>query len=257
MKYLFSAILSLVLAAPCFADQLNVVVVFDGSGSMGETFSKSSDRITKMDAAKAALIQILSQLPANSNLGVVVFSNSIDGWLINLGPVDKKELAAKINSVQDGGGTPLGKYMRIGANALLELRAKQKHGTYKLIIVTDGESSDDAETPLSGKYGILSKGIKVECIGVDMRSNHSLATKVPYRSAESAEQLKSAVKAVLAESTGKNDHSEDYDMIAPLPPEVAAAALQALSEYDNEPIGQKPKGAVSLNSSSGSTVGRY
>ena len=255
MKYLLSAILSLVLTTPGFCSQQNIVVVFDGSGSMGDRFSKSKERITKMEAAKKALIQLLSELPANTNLGIIVFSNNHNGWLVKLGPVDKANLKQQILSVHEGGGTPLGKYMKDGANALLELRAKQKSGIYKLIIVTDGESSDDAETPLTGQYGILSKGLRVEAIGVDMSSKHALATKVPYQSAESAEQLTSAVKNVLAESTGKNDHSEDYDLIAPLPPEVAMAALTALSEYDNTPIGQKPKHGVSSNSGSSSGSG--
>lgn len=251
MKYLLTAILSLVLATPGFCAQQNIVVVFDGSGSMGERFSKSKERITKMEAAKKALVQILNQLPANTNLGIVVFSSSHNGWLVKLGPIDKTNLTNHIMSVREGGGTPLGKYMKDGANALLELRAKQKSGIYKLIIVTDGESSDDADTPLTGQYGILSKGLRVEAIGVDMSAKHTLATKVPYQSAESAEQLTAAVKNVLAESTGKSDHAEDYDVIAPIPPEVAMAALMALSEVDNEPIGQKSKHGVSLGDSSG------
>jgi hypothetical protein len=255
MRYLLTVILSLVLVSPGFCDQLNLVVVFDGSGSMASRFSKSNDRGTKMDAAKKALVQILNQLPTNTNLGIVVFSSSHNGWLVKLGPIDKTNLTNQINSVNEGGGTPLGKYMKDGANALLELRAKQKSGVYKLLVVTDGESSDDAETPLTGKYGILSKGLRVEAIGVDMSSKHSLATKVPYRSAENAEQLTTAVKAVLAESTGKNDHSEDYDLIAPIPPEVAMAALVALSEVDNEPVGQPPKSGISSGSDASGGVG--
>jgi len=263
MRYLLTAVVSLVLASPGFCqnplpEQLNLVVVFDGSGSMGDRFSKSADRGTKMQAAKKALVQILNQLPANTNLGIVVFSSSNNGWLVKLGPIDKTNLTQQINNVREGGGTPLGRYMKDGANALLELRAKQKSGVYKLLVVTDGESSDDIETPLTGKYGILSKGLRVEAIGVDMSGKHSLATKVPYRSAENAEQLTSAVKAILAESTGKNDHSEDYDLIAPLPPEVAMAALVALSEIDNEPVGSPPKNrsgsaGVGASSSSGNS----
>lgn len=256
MRYLLTAILALTLAAPGFCEQLNVVIVLDGSGSMGGRFSKSQDRSTRMEAAKKALNQIVPQLPANTNLGIICFSSNVNGWLIKLGQIDKDATIRAINSVNDGGGTPLGKYMKDGANALLELRAKQKSGTYKLIIVTDGESGDDAEAPLTGQYGILSKGLKVEAIGVDMVSKHSLVTKVSYRGADSAEQLTMAVKAVVAESTGKNDYSEDYDLIAPLSPEVAMAALTALSEFDNEPVGQKPKHSVSIGGSNdGGSIG--
>lgn len=255
MKYLLATMLSLVLASTGWCEQLNVVVVFDGSGSMGERFSKSQDRSTRMEAAKKALTQMVPHLPANTNLGIICFSGSTNGWLVKLGTLNKNETITAINSVREGGGTPLGKYMRDGANALLELRAKQKSGVYKLIIVTDGESSDDADTPLTGQYGILSKGLRVEAIGVDMKGTHTLATKVAYRSADSPEQLTTAVKAVVAESSGKNDHSEDYDLIAPLPPEVAMAALTALSEFDNTPIGQKPKSGVSFNDGSGGGSG--
>jgi hypothetical protein len=207
---------------------------------MGSRFSHATDGTKKIDAAKVALKQILSDLPPNTNIGIVVFGSK-NGWFYKLGSLDKPKLQKAIDDIVVGGGTPLGKYMKIGADALLELRAKQRTGIYKLIVVTDGESDDNVDTPLVGQYGILSKGIVVEAIGVDMSSKHTLATKVSYRGAESPEELKQAVKAVLAESTGKNDHSEDYDLIAPIPSEVALVALQALSEFDNTPVGEKPK----------------
>jgi hypothetical protein len=207
---------------------------------MGSRFSHATDGTKKIDAAKTALKQILSDLPPNTNIGIVVFGSK-NGWFYKLGSLDKPKLIKAIDDIGVGGGTPLGKYMKIGADALLELRAKQRTGIYKLIVVTDGESDDNVDTPLVGQYGILSKGIVVEAIGVDMSSKHTLATKVSYRGAESPDALKEAVKAVVAESTGKNDHSEDYDVIAPIPNEVALAALQALSEFDNSPVGEKPK----------------
>lgn len=241
MKYLLAMVVALGLASPGWAAQLNVVVVFDGSGSMGDRFTKNPERISKMEAAKRALIQMVDALPPGTNLGITCFSSSVNGWLVDLGPLDKEAAKIKISGVKQGGGTPLGQYMKEGANALLQLRAKQKGaGTYKLVIITDGESSDDIDTPLSGKHGILSKGLKAEAIGVDMYSKHSLATKIPYRSADNLDQLNTAIKEVVAESTGSNDHSEDYDLIAPLPPEVAMAAITALAEYDNAPVGQAP-----------------
>jgi Mg-chelatase subunit ChlD len=235
LKYLATLILALM---PSFAQaQLNVVVVFDGSGSMEDRFS--GDRsIRKMDAAKKVLIQVLNSLPADTKIGVITFSGNKRGWVYPLGTLDKTALTNAINSVQAGGGTPLGRYMKDGANELLKLRQKQKYGIYKLIIVTDGEAEDDIKGPLTGQYGILSKGILVEAIGVDMDNNNVLATKVAYRSAKNPEELVQAVKAVLAEV--KDANSAEYDVIAPLDPKLALAALQALGEYDNSPVGMKP-----------------
>jgi Ca-activated chloride channel family protein len=177
MKLLVAGLLSLVLASSGICSQQNIVVVFDASGSMGSRFSHATDGTRKIDAAKTALKQILSDVPENTNVGLVVFGSK-SGWFYKLGMLDKPKLQKAIDDIQVGGGTPLGKYMKIGANALLELRAKQKSGVYKLIVVTDGESDDNIDTPLSGQYGILSKGIVVEAIGVDMSSRHTLATNL-------------------------------------------------------------------------------
>jgi len=234
MRYLFSALLSLFLASFASAQSLNIVILLDDSGSMGSTFS-GDRQVSKMDAAKGALSHVISSLPADCKIGVLTF----DGWKYPLAKLDKNAIEKAIQSVRPGGGTPLGKYMKKGADALLELRDKQKYGTYKLIIITDGESSDDANTPLIGTFGILSKGISVEAIGVDMNEAHTLATKVPYRSANSFDQLKSAVAATLAET--KAQDSTDYDLIASLDSELAQAALETLSAVDNAPIGTKPK----------------
>jgi len=235
LKYILVFLATLV---PSFAyAQLNVVVVFDGSGSMIETFSQDRS-IRKITAAKNVLTQVLKDLSPDTKIGIITFSDNINGWAYPLSRIDKAGLYKAIHSIQAGGGTPLGSYMKQGADELLKLRQKQKYGIYKLIIVTDGESTDDCITPLTGQYGILSKGLLVEAIGVDMSATHTLATKISYRSANNPNELIKAVKTTLAEVSSTD--SQEYDLIAPLDPKLALAALQALSEYDNAPVGTKP-----------------
>lgn len=228
-------ILSLLLADISGKDNY-VVVVLDGSGSMSNRFS-GNRQITRMQAAQDILINVLSGLPKNTQVGIVAFGYR-SGWVYPVGPVNES-LPQAIRNISAAGGTPLGQYMKIGADELLKHRSKNKFGNYKLIVVTDGESTDDAETPLTGQYGILSKGIQVEVIGIDMSTNHSLATKVPYRSAKNPEQLHKAIKDVLAE-TNINNQSEDYAVIASLDNDICQAMLTALSEPDNNMVGVKP-----------------
>lgn len=205
----------------------NVVIVLDGSGSMsGE----------KMDMAKRALIQVVDQIPSGSNVGLIVFSNNINGWAYDLGPLDREKFSEAVNSIEAGGGTPLGKYMIEGANALIAFRKKSPYGFHKLLIVTDGESNDDISKPLIGEYGILSKGLFVESIGVKMRSKHTLATFVPYRDASDEESLKKAINSVFAESTSSDDNV-DFDILSGLDYEVAQTVIQSLSKPDNAPVG--------------------
>jgi len=236
MKYILSLFVALGFILPTHASQLNVVFVVDASGSMDATFA--GDRsITRMDAAKKALAAVLNKLPLNSNVGILAFP--YQGWVYPLAPINKSKLNTAITSIRANGGTPLGRFMRDGANELIKLAKQKKYGVYKLIVVTDGEATDDAITPLTGVGNILSKGILVEAIGVDMDRDHTLATRVPYRSANNPNELFNAVQAVVAESG--SGHSEDYEIIASLDPQIAMAAVQALTTPDYLPVGVVPK----------------
>ncbi len=221
----------------------NVVVVLDDSSSM--TLRMRSDRrVVKIDAAKRALLSVLEKLPPGTKVGVVALNGrwDPDEWIYPLGPVDKPRLRASIERIQAYGNTPLGACMKVGADALLALRAKQHYGTYRLLVVTDGEATDrpvlDAHLP-----DLLSRGLWVDVIGVDMAANHSLANRVQtYRRADDPASLQRAIADVFAESSGtaKDADVSDFELIAPIPSQMAAEALAALAQVDNQPIGDRP-----------------
>jgi hypothetical protein len=134
----------------------------------------------------------------------------------------------------------LGSYLRTGANRLLEQRAEQLgYGTYRLLVVTDGEASDP---DLVSRYlpQVLATGIVIDVIGVDMRSAHSLATRVhSYRSAKDPASLQRALAEVFAEVGGDDgDASAGFDELAALPFETADAVIGSLSSTSNEAIPQ-------------------
>jgi hypothetical protein len=216
----------------------NVVVVVDASGSMGTPMGGSS----RMSVAKEALKQVLEQIPDTTHVGILVFPQG--NWVYPLGPRKESMLAGAIDSIQSGGATPLGDYMKRGADALLKARRKQfGYGTYRLLVVTDGEASDrgkvEAFTP-----DIISRGITIDCIGVEMASRHTLATKVhSYRNANDPESLKQAISEVFAEvasgDTGPGGENA-FELIADLPEATASAMLKSLSTSGNQPIGEGP-----------------
>ena len=216
----------------------NVVVVVDASGSMGAPMGGS----TRMSVAKDALKQVLDQIPDTTHVGILVFPRG--DWVYPLGPRKESMLAGAIDSIQSGGGTPLGDYMKRGADVLLDARRKQfGYGTYRLLVVTDGEAGDarqvEAYTP-----DIISRGITIDCIGVEMASRHTLATKVhSYRNANDPESLKQAISEVFAEvvSGDAGQAGEDaFELIADLPEATASAMLKSLSTSGNQPIGEVP-----------------
>ena len=216
----------------------NVVVVVDASGSMGAPMGGS----TRMSVAKDALKQVLEQIPDTTHVGILVFPRG--NWVYPLGPRKESMLAGAIDSIQSGGATPLGDYMKRGADALLKARRKQfGYGTYRLLVVTDGEATDrgkvEAFTP-----DIISRGITIDCIGVEMASRHTLATKVhSYRNANDPESLKQAISEVFAEvaSGDAGPGGENaFELIADLPEATASAMLKSLSTSGNQPIGEVP-----------------
>ncbi len=221
----------------CSADDIhkdNIVVILDASGSMQDKFSGDRTK-SKMEAAKAALQEVLAKVPDDTWIGLLVFSgaNIRNEWVYPLGEKDTQKLIAAINLPQPGGGTPLGKYIRIGANRLLEERAKQyNYGNYRLLIVTDGEASDAAQVEYYTPE-ILNRQIRVDVIGVDMETDHMLAKVVDsYRRADNPGELVAAVSEILAE-TGDTvtdaDGEDAFEYIAPLSSEIAADLIQRLT----------------------------
>lgn len=240
----------------------NVVIVLDASGSMRETMKGT--RIVKMTAAKQALHQVLQHVPETTHIGLLVFSsaNVKDPWVYPLGPRDEMKLKAAIDLPQPKGGTPLGKFIKKGADRLLEEREKQHgYGSYRLLVVTDGEAGDKSfmkhATGLLLQRGVIT----LDVIGVDMAGRHTLATQShSYRQANDPESLTRAVQEVFAEistTDGSDADAEAFAEIAPLPANFAADVLKALGTTGNQPLGEmsaaQSKAAKSQSSTSSQT----
>ena len=217
----------------------NIVVLLDDSASMKQPL-RSNSSITKIDAAKQALLTILERAPEDSQVGVMVLNGHRGHeWVIPLGPINKARLTAKVNRIRPGGGTPLGESMKSATDALLALRNQEHYGDYRLLIVTDGEATDpdlvEAYPP-----DILARSITVDVIGVDMAKTHSLATRVDnYREADDPASLTRAIAASLAESNADDqnaDETSDFELLQAWPDELAMPAIETLSVVNNEPI---------------------
>ncbi|WP_158265301.1 vWA domain-containing protein [Blastopirellula marina] len=242
----------LVLGQPASADDLKIVVILDNSGSMNEYMSGGKQ---KVDAAKSALLTVLDQVPAGSEVGVLLLNDGPRGpWLVPLGPIDPATFRPAINALTANGGTPLGATMKKAADELLKLRDKQRYGTYKLLIVSDGEAGDGY---LVDQYlpEIQARGLLVDVIGVAMSQEHSLATRAStYRRADDPASLEKAISAVvLGESSAdaSDDTGEsDFELLKPLPTELAAASLTALTSPVNKPLEESSRPAYEDTSQS-------
>ena len=228
-----------------------VVIVLDDSGSMRDKMRTDQGKEPRIQVAQRALKKLVEQLPDNTQLGLLLMNGARNegGWLVPLGPLEKGKTIALIDQVRADGGTPLGRSMKIAMDQLLAARTSKPIGDYRLIVVTDGEATD-ANVLNQFLPEIVARGIVVDAIGVDMKSDHTLASKShTYRRANDAASFESALVEIFAESSQSqvdDGGSSDFDLIAALPDEFASEALAALSSMANQPIGLE-------NESSGST----
>lgn len=240
----------------------NVIVVVDDSGSMDDRMQTAEGRKRRIEVAKQALIGVLQDLPPNTRVGVLALNSQVNrsSWIVPFGTGDPGEWAERIDSLRASGGTPLGEFMKVAADELLSVRQKQLYGNYRLLIVTDGEANDqrllDAYLP-----DVLSRGLTVDVIGVDMQGDHSLATRVHnYRRADDAKALEQALQEVFAEtvSDGQDDET-DFDLLAALPEGFAEQAIEALASQGNQPIGGvlAADSPESIRISGGSAAGEF
>ena len=236
----------------------HVVIVFDDSGSMDERLSTNRSS-TKLEAAKTALITVLQDVPEGAKVGLYLLNgqydkrtNRTEQWWINLGPLNKATATQRIKDLQTNGGTPLGSAIKQGCDGLLAIKKADFYGTYRLLIVTDGETTGYGEPELVDRYipDIMSRGfITVDVIGVDMASSHTLSTKVHnYRDASDHNALVAGIKAVFAESSPDDKNSaEDYELTAALPEGMAVKVIKAMSESGGHAVGDQPPPVLDEN----------
>lgn len=233
-------------ASSILADQ-HVVVVLDDSGSMEDRVTTSQGSVPRIEAAKRALIAVLEQLPPETNVGVLALNTQLDGsnWIVPLGSGDKAAWRQNVMQVEAEGGTPLGASLRTAADALVELRNADMYGSYRLLVVTDGEANDPEVLDFYLPQ-ILSRGLQLDVIGVDMQQAHSLANSAhSYRAATDDASLAQAISEVLAETSADDASSAgDFELIAGLPDGFAEQALAALERNRRQPLVEATAGAV-------------
>lgn len=179
----------------------NYYVVFDSSGSMSER-KCSLDR-TKIEVGKDALAKFADLVPADANLGLLVFEKSFIQELVPLGKGNRKEFVSAVRRPQPAGETPLQNALQTGYQKLEEQGRKQLgYGDYYLVVVTDGEASQGQDPTPTVKWILANTPIQIHTIGFCIGPDHSLNMKgrTVYKAADNPDQLQQGLADVLAEA---------------------------------------------------------
>lgn len=148
--------------------KLNLVVVLDISGSMGEVFNSyyydsygnrventEQSRKKKIEIAEESIVAMLDHLNSNDNFGFVTFETtaSIVEPLKKVSSIDMEELKSRILGINEAGSTDMSDGMRKASGMFAELlKANQSEYENRIIFLTDAmpNTGDFSENGLFG-----------------------------------------------------------------------------------------------------------
>jgi Ca-activated chloride channel family protein len=190
---------SVAVAPDLFAK--NYYIVLDASGSMNEK-SCSGDN-SKIRAAKEALATFVDAMPADANLGLVVFDGrGINEWL-PIGTNNRPEFRRLLDTVRANASTPLRAAITLAYNKLLAQGARQLgYGEYHMVVVTDGHA-DQGQDPTAIVNTMLGESpVVLQTIGFCIGAKHALnqAGRTIYKEANNVDDLRKGLTDVLAEA---------------------------------------------------------
>lgn len=118
--------------------QSSLMLILDASTSMGEAFGSQS----KMEAAKEAVQNIITELPTDREFGLTVYGdqqanscNSVN-TLASLGRTDRNSVLAKLSDVKADGRTAIAKSIQEVARSI-----KGSSSETTIVLVSDGQET--------------------------------------------------------------------------------------------------------------------
>jgi hypothetical protein len=138
---------------------INTVICIDISGSTGKAFSKSGAK--KVDVEKAQALSLLKDFKPTDNIGVLAFN--VNAFLLSgVSPLESKyqEVANKILTLQDGGGTVISTALKSAAELLIGTE-----GTKNIVVISDGKTKHLQETFRTAEK-LADMGIRIYTVGI-------------------------------------------------------------------------------------------
>lgn len=190
-------------------EKKNILLVLDASGSMSTKLASGKSR---METAKESLIAYTGILPADTSVGLVVYSargfsgDSCSQIMLvsEIQRLNKKKLADQINSVNEAGQTPLASSLTFSARIFEKYPDDDNH----IILISDGEESCGGN-PVQEVYNIRGgKGKpRVDVIGLCVRGAALQQLKCmaevssgKFHAVESAQALEKVLRDTFAGS---------------------------------------------------------
>ena len=208
-----------------YAENADTIVVFDGSGSMWGQI----DGRAKIETARQTLSTVLSEIPADSKIGMIAYGHRRKGecsdieTVVPVGPAGEAvpRMISFANGMQPKGKTPLSDAVRMAAE---ELRYTENAAS--VVLVTDGIETCNADPCALGRE-LESAGINFTAHVVGFGLSEEEGRQVQcladttgglYLSANSADELGNALRqTVQAEEIAPDDSDFGSGEMEPRP----------------------------------------
>ncbi|MCP4897081.1 MAG: VWA domain-containing protein, partial [bacterium] len=142
----FALTLSMTMATPASAQEsaepTTIVLVLDASGSMWGQI----DGVAKIQIAKQTLLTIITDLPDDAEVGLILYGHRKKGdcddveLVASIGRIDKAGLKQKVQAINPKGKTPITRSIQEAGEALRTIE-----GAATVVLVSDGEETCDAD----------------------------------------------------------------------------------------------------------------
>ncbi len=178
----------------------SLLLIMDASSSMRWWVGHARDRITRMDAAKVALRELVNAMPDQLNVGLLVFfSCDRIELVVPVNPLDRSQLLAEIEALVPTGTTPIADALRRAPEALSGFPEP-----HLVLLISDGEETCRGQ-PIEAAQELVASGIdlRIDVIGFAVGAEPEVVSQLrsiaavgagTYFTAESTEELQTALR---------------------------------------------------------------
>lgn len=183
------------------------VFLIDTSGSMSSPAGPTNKHLSKIEAAKNAIIEGIKMIPEDAEFAVVQFAHqsSVVSAMCTATKNNKNKASNLVSQLVANGGTAMGKGLVEAAN---QFKLASRNAVHQVIFLTDGENQTDNETEreLNSILERLAKQFQVEARGVGVNWNvHELERIVDHFNGSvevipSAEEITGFFKNIISDT---------------------------------------------------------
>jgi len=139
------------------AKGINMAIVLDGSESM----AASDYEPTRLEAAKKAIISLVTKTSESNNVGVVLFETGA-GTISYLTPMKEKTLNSISSIQQSTGATAIGDGLSLGIDMVSSILDKKR----VIILLSDGIHNSGLISPQQATQYAILNNVQVHTIGI-------------------------------------------------------------------------------------------